>query len=273
MTNTERIQAHNAELRECIEMAEKLPEGGGGITFDDIATGGIKGDVVLSISSVSTYSFAGDAGITSLYAPNVTSIKDYAFYNPTNMASVYLPNCATIATYCFRNTIITDLSLPECTSIGSQSFYQPKKLVSIDLPKCITIGGSCFTYIASTRLTLPECTSIGNSSFTNCPNLAFVDLPKCTKFESYVLRNNKQLETLILRSETMCVGASNMLTSTKIASGTGYIYVPRALLSDDDETKDYRRATQWSKFGTQFRALEDYTVDGTITGALDESKI
>lgn len=30
MTNTERIQAHNAELRECIEMAEKLPEAGGG---------------------------------------------------------------------------------------------------------------------------------------------------------------------------------------------------------------------------------------------------
>ena len=29
MTNTERIQAHNAELRECIEMAEKLPEAGG----------------------------------------------------------------------------------------------------------------------------------------------------------------------------------------------------------------------------------------------------
>lgn len=29
MTNTERIQANNAELRECIEMAENLPEAGG----------------------------------------------------------------------------------------------------------------------------------------------------------------------------------------------------------------------------------------------------
>ena len=29
MTNTERIQANNAELREAIEMAEKLPEAGG----------------------------------------------------------------------------------------------------------------------------------------------------------------------------------------------------------------------------------------------------
>ena len=34
MTNTERIQANNAELRECIEMAENLPEAGdvGGLT-------------------------------------------------------------------------------------------------------------------------------------------------------------------------------------------------------------------------------------------------
>lgn len=32
MTNTERIQANNAELREAIEMAENLPEAGGGVS-------------------------------------------------------------------------------------------------------------------------------------------------------------------------------------------------------------------------------------------------
>jgi hypothetical protein len=30
MTNTERIQANNADLRECIELAENLPNAGGG---------------------------------------------------------------------------------------------------------------------------------------------------------------------------------------------------------------------------------------------------
>jgi hypothetical protein len=53
----------------------------------------------------------------------------------------------------------------------------------------------------------------------------------------------------------------------------GYFYVPRALLSDDDATKDYRRATNWATYASQFRALEDYTVDGTITGDLDPNKI
>jgi hypothetical protein len=38
----------------------------------------------------------------------------------------------------------------------------------------------------------------------------------------------------------------------------GYIYVPKALLSDEDETMDYRRATNWSTFASQFRAIEDY---------------
>lgn len=35
----------------------------------------------------------------------------------------------------------------------------------------------------------------------------------------------------------------------------------------------YKAATNWSTYATQFRALEDYTVDGTITGELDSTKI
>lgn len=35
----------------------------------------------------------------------------------------------------------------------------------------------------------------------------------------------------------------------------------------------YKAATNWSTYADQIRALEDYTVDGTTTGALDETKI
>jgi hypothetical protein len=31
-------------------------------------------------------------------------------------------------------------------------------------------------------------------------------------------------------------------------------------------------ATNWSAFATQFRALEDYTKDGTTTGEFDDEK-
>jgi hypothetical protein len=66
---------------------------------------------------------------------------------------------------------------------------------------------------------------------------------------------------------------TSAFTNSSIASGTAYVYVPAAQLSDADETKDYRRATNWSSLATQFRALEDYTVDGTITGELDLGKV
>ena len=95
-----------------------------------------------------------------------------------------------------------------------------------------------------------------------------------TQIGGYAFAYCSKLTTLILRGETMPkLAATDSFDSTPIRSGTGYIYVPRALLSDDDATKDYRRATNWSNLANQFRALEDYTVDGTITGELDPTKI
>ena len=90
-------------------------------------------------------------------------------------------------------------------------------------------------------------TSIGGSAFRGCRGLT-----------TLILRNTEKVCTLLNTSA---------LSSTKIASGTGYIYVPAALIDS------YKAASNWSTFAAQFRALEDYTVDGTTTGALDEAKI
>lgn len=81
----------------------------------------------------------------------------------------------------------------------------------------------------------------------------------CSKLTALVLRNPSQVVTL--------VSGSNFLASTPIKSGTGYIYVPSALVDS------YKAATNWSTYAAQFRALEDYTVDGTTTGELDPTKI
>lgn len=250
-------------------------EGGSrdGITYDDIANASISGEVILNTTSISAYAFANNTGITSLIAPNVTTISTYAFYSMPNLENIYLPKCQTISTNCFRGVKIVSLSLPECTSIGSSSFTTPAKLTTLELPKCQTIGGSAFAQSLITSLILPECKTIGNSALSNCKKITFADLGKCTSLERYALRNNSLLETVILRSETICVCALNVLDGTKIAKATGYIYVPKSLLSDEDTTKDYRQATNWTRFSKQFRALEDYTIDGTITGQLDESKI
>ena len=118
-------------------------------------------------------------------------------------------------------------------------------------------------------------TSIGSYAFYGCSNLVTVDLPSVTSMGARAFYNCSSLATLILRkADTICaLGNAAPFNGTPIKSGNGYIYVPRALLSDDDATKDYRRATNWSIVANQFRALEDYTVDGTITGELDATKI
>lgn len=302
ITTAENLDTVLTEQDALIEELKEVLRGkasSGGITLDDISTKAIEGDVVLRADTVGSYTFHGCSKITSLSAPNVTSVGTYAFYGTGLTGALDLPLCTSIGAYAFcQCTNITSLSIPNVTSVGTNAFQYCNKLTALDapnlttlgdyafsgnntykmafksinLPKCTAIPASTLGYCVNlTELVLPECKSIGNSSFTNCTNLEFVDLPKCTSIANYGLRNNAKLGTLILRSETMCTLSNYALNSTKIFNGTGYVYVPRALIAS------YQTAMNWKKVydknANAFRALEDYTIDGTLTGALDESKI
>lgn len=242
-------------------------EGGSGYSADDIASGLVSGDLHFSTDAIGAYSFYNDAGITSVDAPNVISIGTYAFNNISNITSINAPNVTTIGSYAFTAPKVAQLNFPLLTSIGTNCFTKCPSIKSVNLPELGAVGASCFGYIGVSRLVIPKATSVGNSALTNSKSLKYVDLPKCTAIANYGLRNNSLLETLILRSETMCTLSNYALNSTKIANKKGYVYVPSALI------ENYKVATNWSKMSTQFRALEEYTIDGTINGELDESKI
>ena len=79
------------------------------------------------------------------------------------------------------------------------------------------------------------------------------------------------LKALILRN-TSAVCTLNLSvtfgnTPIGLANGGGYIYVPSALI------EDYKVATNWATYADRIRAIESYTVDGTMTGELDDTKI
>ena len=137
------------------------------------------------------------------------------------------------------------------------------------------VGTYAFSFTNNlTSVCMPNVVDVGSYAFAESQKLSIADLGATKSVGSRAFYLCLAFKTLILRGETVCTLANvDALTRTLIASGTGYIYVPRALLSDTDETKDYRRATNWSTFASQFRALEGYTVDGTIYGELDETKI
>lgn len=154
-------------------------------------------------------------------------------------------------------------------TVYSYKFYQCAKLVTVSFPVATSIGVNAFYYCTwLSNLDFPEVTSIGNNAFYECSDLEMADFPAVTSIGNAAFSRCDELTTLILRSSTVAtMNNANTFNGTPIASGTGYIYVPKALI------EDYKVATNWSTYAAQFRALEDYTVDGTTTGALDESKI
>ena len=119
----------------------------------------------------------------------------------------------------------------------------------------VTSIGTCAfrTCNALTKADFQEATNIGGYAFYECSALTTADFPAATSIGDYAFQLCSALTTLILRSETMAtLSYTRAFTSTPIASGTGYIYVPAALVDS------YKAATNWSTFANQIRAIEDY---------------
>ena len=112
-------------------------------------------------------------------------------------------------------------------------------------------------------------TSIGVYAFYFCQSLTSVHFPAATSIDDEAFYLCRKLTSLILRVTTQVCTLlrNNAFSNTPIASGTGYIYVPAALIDS------YKTATNWTTYANQFRALESYTVDGTTTGELDPTKV
>ena len=132
MTNTERIQANNAELREAIELAETLPDAEGGSILDAIASASIEGNIVLGVSSIEPYSFYGNTKIESVSAPNVTSIGKYAFYGCSGKFSLSVPNVTSLGEYAFATSGITSVVLRSVTEIPNRCFNSCQELTKAD---------------------------------------------------------------------------------------------------------------------------------------------
>ena len=165
---------------------------------------------------------------------------------------------------------ITEIADDTVTNVGQYAFNNCKKLASANFPAVTIIEKRAFYYCSAlTTADFPLVTSIGESAFYYCFALTTADFPLVTSMSNYAFRNCSRLKALILRkTDAICtIGNTNVFVGTPIDSGTGYIYVPANLKSQ------YEQASNWSNFAARFRDLESFTVDGTTTGALDETKI
>ena len=106
----------------------------------------------------------------------------------------------------------------------------------------------------------PKATGLDTGVFYKCSSLRLVDLGSAAGMHS-VFDGCTSLKALILRGANVCgLYDPGCLNATPIKSGTGYIYVPAALVDK------YKVATNWVNHAAQFLPLEDFTVDGTTIG-------
>ena len=211
-----------------------------------------------------------DRSITEISSSSVTSIGNSAFHNCLALTTVDFPVATSIGSSAFYYcSLLTTVYFPVATSIGNSAFQACSALTTVDFPLATSIGNAAFQACSAlTTVDFPVATSIRGSAFNNCSALTTVDFPVATSIGGSAFKSCSKLKSLLLRGNDVCNLISiSAFDSTPIKSGTGYIYVPSALI------EQYKAATNWSTYAAQFRSLEDYTVDGTITGELDPSKV
>lgn len=254
------------------------------------------------ITSIKSCAFKGCSDLTDVIVPNATVIghsaflkctllkhitadtfpkvtrcnnagsSTGAFMECTSLETVVWPSIVTVSGELFMKcSSLISADMSNLTSPGDSMFNSCTKLVSVNLPK-MTKATANFVYgcTALKTITLPSVTSVNGGGAFRQSGLEIIDLPVCTSIAgSYAIGYMDHMKALVLRSSTMCtLAASNIFnTNKKLENGTGFIYVPRSLIDS------YKAATNWSAYASSFRALEDYTVDGTTTGTMDESKI
>lgn len=171
----------------------------------------------------------------------------------------------------YYNTAITDLT-------GYLEYSDTENVTNME-----RMFQGCQKLIKIPKLNTKKTTNM-SYTFTGCWVLTKIDLANynlgSTSNSTSTFSSCSSLKALIIRSfGSYYVINSNAFTNCYHLTGTfnatynpnsdkdGYIYVPRSMVDT------LKSATNWSLYADQIRALEDYTIDGTTNGELDETKI
>lgn len=235
--------------------------------------------------------FANNADIEVAYFPNVVTAGNYSFNKCINLKAAILPKLEMAMPSMFRDcTKLEQVVCPSVTYIRGSAFQGCTSLREAVFPEAVTVqqGDEFKDCTKLEKVSFPKLTTLKCTAFYNCTSLTTVDLPaledldfafqRCTALKTVILPSLKTIggnslrdsgiNALVLSDNAVVTLSREFRSGTDpITSGTGYIYVPAALI------EDYKVAPLWSTYAAQFRALEDFTVDGTTTGELDDFKV
>jgi hypothetical protein len=219
MAYLEQLQKHNTDLQGLIDKANALPEA-------------ITPSGTLQITENGTYNVTNYASAEVNVAGSGGGGDVLASWLTREVTEYSNPTLETLGAYAFSGTNVTSLNLPALKTIAGYAFYQCTKLKEVNFPL------------------LKE---VPNNGFREFSGVVKADFGSITYARSNCFYKCTSLATLIIRTPSVVpLVSGTTFTGTPIASGNGYIYVPRALV------ETYKAATNWSNFANQFRAIEDY---------------
>ena len=143
----------------------------------------------------------------------------------------------------------------KATSLRTRICQYAYSLVTVNLPSVTSIGTLAFYGCTGLEtINFPLAASVTSQSFYNCTKLKHADFGKASSIAAQAFNGCSALKELILRkSDSICTLSNvNGISNTAIGKGTGYVYVPSALI------ESYKANTNWSGFADQLRAIEDY---------------
>jgi hypothetical protein len=128
--------------------------------------------------------------------------------------------------------------------------YDPSEATVGDI--ITTIGSNAFGNCDGlTSVTIPDSVrSIGDNAFTSCRSLTSIDIPSgVTSIGNSVFDSCRSLTSVTVNATYPPRLGSDVFSSTPIADGEGWIYVP------DESVIDYQG--QWNQYGTQIRGISE----------------
>ena len=181
------------------------------------------------ITTVGACAFLGCQALTAIDLPNVTQVKRNAFEACNHLQTTNLPKATALDRDVFTSSAIQQANFPLVTTIGNNCFYTAKHLISANLPLVTALPADAFRNSTIQTADFSAVTNINRTAFTDCTSL----------------------ETLIIRTPSVCVisDISVALRGSKIAAGTGYIYVP------DNLVDSYKAATNWVALSNQIKPI------------------
>ena len=227
----------------------------------------------------------GEINLDLILGEDIDSVRDGLFAN-TGITKVTGNYIKWVKYASFANCYsLEEVDFPILTSLERYAFEGCSSLKKITLPNTLSqINVSSFAGCTSLEEIVIPAGSIYGEAFNGCWNLKTIDityndnglvafyqdaLVNCHSIKTIIIRNTYGVTTIYGGFLNSAYPFTGIVSEQYNPTGKkfGYIYVPRALVDA------YKTNTNWSTYASQIRALEDYTIDGTITGDLDETKI